>query len=159
MKGVFYKMITRPKHFTVVSATAEARHALTAFDAALLKAGIGNVNLVRLSSILPQGCKENKGGISFTPGAFVPVVYSAVNSDEEGELIAAAVGIGFSEDSFGVIMEHSGSCSAETARGKVEEMIKEAFDYRSLKLKGIRVKSVEHKVGVCGAAVAAVVFW
>ena len=46
-------MITNPERFIIVSAAAEAGYALTAFDAALLKAGIGNVNLVKISSILP----------------------------------------------------------------------------------------------------------
>ena len=43
------------------------------------------------------------------------------------ELIAAAVGIGFSQDSFGVIMEFSGKCSAEEARNNVEAMIRKLF--------------------------------
>jgi len=153
-------MITKPERFILVAAAAEADHALTAFDAALLKAGIGNVNLVRLSSILPPGCKEEKNGISFPPGAFVPTAYGATCSEKGGELIAAAVGIGFSEDSFGVIMEHSGSnCSAEAAREKVEKMIREAFANRGLELKGIKIKSVEHRVEKAGAAIAAVALW
>ena len=152
-------MITKPNCFVIVAATAEANHALTAFDAALLKAGIGNVNLVRLSSILPPGCKEEKDGIIFPPGVFLPTAYGAVCSEKKGELISAAVGVGFSEDSFGVIMEHSGSCSAEVSRVKVEEMIKEAFANRGLELKGIKIKSVEHTVKKAGAAIAAVALW
>lgn len=152
-------IITKPERFLIVAATAEANHALTAFDAALLKAGIGNVNLVRLSSILPPGCKEEKDGIDFPPGAFVPTAYGAICSEKEGELLAAAVGIGFSEDSFGVIMEHSGNCSAEAAGAKVEEMIREAFANRGVELKGIKVKSVEHRVEKAGAALAAVALW
>ena len=61
-------MIAKPEHFIIVASKAEANHTLTAFDAALLKAGLGNVNLVRLSSILPPGCKEEKNGIDFPPG-------------------------------------------------------------------------------------------
>ena len=152
-------MIAKPERFIIVAATAEANHALTAFDAALLKAGIGNVNLVKLSSILPPGCEEEKNGIIFPPGAFVPTAYGAVCSEKSGELIAAAVGIGFSEKSFGVIMEHSGSCNAVAARAKVEEMIKEAFVNRGLELKGIKIKSVEHRVEKAGAALAAVALW
>ncbi|HAA34125.1 MAG TPA: arginine decarboxylase, pyruvoyl-dependent [Firmicutes bacterium] len=152
-------MIAKPEHFIIVASKAEANHTLTAFDAALLKAGLGNVNLVRLSSILPPGCKEEKNGINFPPGAFVPTAYGSACSEKKGELIAAAVGIGFSEDSFGVIMEHSGSCNAEAAREKVEEMIKEAFAVRGLALKGIKIKSVEHRVEKAGAVIAAVALW
>lgn len=151
-------MIAKPERFMIVAATAEADHALTAFDAALLKAGIGNVNLVRLSSILPPGCKE-ENNINFPPGAFVPTAYGAICSETKGELISAAVGIGFSEDSFGVIMEHSGNCGAEAAKIKVGEMIRESFANRGLELKDIKIKSVELRVEKAGAAVAAVALW
>lgn len=89
----------------------------------------------------------------------MPTAYGAIYSEKEGELLAAAVGIGFSEDSFGVIMEHSGNCSAEAAGAKVEEMIREAFQNRGVELKGIKVKSVEHRVEKAGAALAAVALW
>jgi arginine decarboxylase len=152
-------MITNPERFIIVAAAAEAEHVLTAFDAALLKAGIGNVNLVRISSILPPGCIEEENGINFPPGAFVPTAYGTICSEKKGELLAAAVGIGFSEESFGVIMEYSGNCNAEIARVKVEEMVKEAFRQRGEKLKGIKTKSVEHRVEKAGAAIAAVALW
>ncbi len=152
-------MIVKPGHFIIVAAGAEGDHALTAFDKCLLQAGIGNVNLVRLSSILPPGCMEEEKGIEFPPGAFVPTAFGTVSSENKGELIAAAVGIGFSEDSFGVIMEHAGRCSAEAAGSKVKEMIAEAFANRGLALKDMKVKSAEHRVEKAGAVVAAVALW
>ena len=42
-------MLPTPKKFKIVAAAAEGNHKLTAFDNALLEAGIGNVNLVRVS--------------------------------------------------------------------------------------------------------------
>lgn len=152
-------MIVKPGRFIIVSANAEGEHTLTAFDKCLLKAGIGNVNLVRLSSILPPGCREEERGIDFPPGAFVPTAYGTASSEKKGELIAAAVGIGFSEGSFGVIMEHAGCFSAESAGSKVEEMIEEAFANRGQTLKGMKIKSVEHRVEKAGAVVAAVALW
>lgn len=151
-------MLVKPERFIIVAAAAEANHALTAFDAALLKAGLGNVNLVRLSSILPPGCRETDG-IKFPPGSFVPTAYGATSSEKKGELIAAAVGVGFSAESFGVIMEHAGHCSAEAAQAKVEAMIKEAFSNRDLELTGMRIKNTEHRVEKAGAVIAAVAFW
>ncbi len=152
-------MIANPQRFIIAAAESEGNHTLTAFDNCLLKAGIGNVNLVRLSSILPPGCKEEEKGIDFPPGAFVPTAYGSTVSENKGELIAAAVGIGFSEDSFGVIMEHAGRCSAEIARAKVEEMIIEAFANRGQVLKDMKIKSVEHRVENAAAVVAAVALW
>lgn len=144
----------------IVAASAEGKHGLTAFDAALLKAGIGDVNLVRLSSILPPGCTEAKHGIDLPHGAFVPTAYGTVCSDETGELIAAAIGVGIAADGSGVIMEHAGCCSAAEAEHKIEQMIEEAFANRKRELKEIKVKSVEHRVAEkAGAVFAAVVLW
>jgi arginine decarboxylase len=152
-------MISKPERFIITAATAEGDHLLTAFDAALLKAKIGNINLVRISSILPPGCKEEKNGINFPPGAFVPTAYGTISSDKKDALIAAAVGIGFSKDSFGVIMEYAGFTSAEDAKVRVEKMIEEAFKNRGQLLEDMLVKSVEHRVEKNGSAIAAVALW
>ncbi len=152
-------MKTIPESYLIGAAAAEGDHTLTAFDGALLKIGIGDCNLVRVSSILPPGCQEVFEGFRFPEGALVPTVYGVASSSTPGELVAAAVGIGFSEGRFGVIMEHSGHVSAEEARSKVEEMIKEAFDIRGMELKGMKIKSIEHRVEKAGAAVAAVALW
>jgi arginine decarboxylase len=39
----------------ITSGASEARTELAAFDAALLSAGVGNFNLIRLSSVIPAG--------------------------------------------------------------------------------------------------------
>ncbi|HAP32241.1 MAG TPA: arginine decarboxylase, pyruvoyl-dependent [Firmicutes bacterium] len=153
-------MIQKPEQFMIVAATAEGGHLLTAFDAALLKAGIGDVNLVRLSSILPPDCREAQSAIIFPRGAFVPTAYGAYCCEQTEELIAAAVGIGFAPDGSGVIMEHAGLCGAAEARQKVEQMLEEAFTNRGRELVKLRVKSVEHRVGKRpGAAFAGVALW
>lgn len=150
----------KPKQFIIVAAAAEGDHVLTAFDAALLKAGIGDVNLVRLSSILPPGCQEASGGIDFPRGAFVPTAYGAYCSAQPAERIAAAVGIGFAADGSGVIMEHAGICRETDARLKVEQMLKEAFANRGRELKKVKIKSAEHCVEKrAGAVFAAVALW
>lgn len=152
-------MVNRiPEKYIISAAVAEGKHLLNAFDLALLKIGIGDVNLIRVSSILPPGCREDIK-LVFPPGALVPTVYGTALSDKPGALIAAAVGIGFSRDSIGIIMEHAGPVSAAEARRKVEEMIREAFSYRGMELVDIRIESVEHKVVKAGAAVAAVALW
>lgn len=144
----------------IVAATAEGGHVLSAFDAALLKAGIGDVNLVRLSSILPPDCREAQNAIIFPRGAFVPTAYGAYCSEIPDELIAAAIGIGFAPDGSGVIMEHAGLLSAAQARQKVEQMLEEAFANRDRELVKLQVKSVEHRVGNRpGAAFAGVALW
>lgn len=148
-------MFFTPKKFKIVAASAEGNYALTAFDATLLKAGIGNVNLLRVSSILPPAAEQDQS-LLLPSGALVPVAYASITSTEPGELIAAAVGIGFSADSFGVIMEFSGFCSRQEARKKTEEMLEEAFALRQMSLVKTLIESVEHKVIKTAAALAAV---
>ncbi|MHB1405980.1 MAG: pyruvoyl-dependent arginine decarboxylase [Desulfitobacteriaceae bacterium] len=151
-------MLPTPKKFFITAASAEGHSKLTAFDNALLRARIGNVNLLRVSSILPPGC-EYDPALQIPEGSLVPTAYGSIVSDVEGELIAAAVAVGFSESTFGVIMEYSGKCSAEEARAVIEKMVKEAFETRKMKLADIKVAATEHRVEKIGCAFAAVPLW
>ena len=151
-------MLPTPKKFFITAASAEGDSKLTAFDNALLKARIGNVNLLRVSSILPPGC-EYDPALQIPEGSLVPTAYGSIVSDVAGELIAAAVAVGFSESTFGVIMEYSGKCSAEEARVVIEKMVQEAFETRKMKLVDIKVAATEHRVEKIGCAFAAVPLW
>jgi arginine decarboxylase len=93
-------MLPLPKKYFVTAASAEGKTKLTAFDNALLGARIGNVNLLRVSSILPPGAIHTPE-LSIPPGSLVPVAYGSIVSDTPGEKIAAAVAVGLAEDSFG----------------------------------------------------------
>src|SRR5690625_1211138 len=97
-------MLPTPKKFTLVAGAAEGPTSLNAFVYALLVAGIGKLNLVRVSSILPPGAQFVEK-LDIAPGSLTPTAYGAISSEVAGETMAAAVGIGFSEDTFGVIME------------------------------------------------------
>ncbi len=46
-------MLPIPKKFSLVAGSAEGTSELNAFDNALLNAGIGNLNLIKVTSILP----------------------------------------------------------------------------------------------------------
>lgn len=151
-------MLPTPKKFKIVAAAAEGSHKLTAFDNALLDAGIGNVNLVRISSILPPSAEQDQDLI-LPPGSLVPTAYGAIVCDEPGTRISAAVGIGFSPDTFGVIMEYSGNCSKQEAEDKIAAMLKEAFIKRGLPLVKTEIRAVEHTVESIGCAFAAVALW
>ncbi|MEW6696770.1 MAG: pyruvoyl-dependent arginine decarboxylase [Bacillota bacterium] len=152
-------MLPTPKKYFVTAASSEGRSKLTAFDNALLKARIGNVNLLRVSSILPPGC-EYDPGLVLPPGSLVPTAYGYIESDVPGELISACVGVGInSSDTFGVIMEFSGKCSKEEAEQAITDMVKEAFESRGMELKEIKIASTEHKVEKIGCALAAVPLW
>ncbi|HOB10119.1 MAG: arginine decarboxylase, pyruvoyl-dependent [Acetomicrobium sp.] len=149
-------MIPIPTKFSLVVGHGEGDKKLTAFDAALLDAGIGNMNLLRVSSVLPPGCIF-EGVFQLPAGSLLPIAYGSLTSDVPGEIISAAIGVGIPEDpsSFGMIMEFSGFCKANEAALKVEEMVREAFAMRNLPLKEVKVKSIEHKVERCGSVIAA----
>ncbi|RJX18046.1 MAG: arginine decarboxylase, pyruvoyl-dependent [Ammonifex sp.] len=151
-------MLPTPKKYFVTSGAAEGSSCLNAFDNALLAARIGNVNIIRVSSILPPGTEYDQDLI-LPPGSLVPTAYGATVSDIPGELIAAAVGVGISRESFGVIMEYSGKCSAKEAQEKVEHMIREAFRSREMEVVEIKMSAVEHCVKEIGCVLAAVPLW
>lgn len=151
-------MLPTPKKFFVTAGSAEGKNPLNAFDNALLKSRIGNLNLMRVTSILPPGVQYCPG-MEIPPGSLVPTAYGYIISDVPGELIAAAVGVGFSSDSFGVIMEYSGKCGKEDAERAIERMLREAFETRQMELKGIKIAATEHRVEHTGCALAAVPLW
>lgn len=151
-------MLPTPKKFKITAGAAEGKTKLTAFDNALLNAGIGNVNLVRISSILPPGALQDQD-LVLPIGSLVPTAYGSIACDEPGTQIAAAVGVGLSRDTFGVIMEYSGKCSKKEAEEKVLMMLEESFAGRGLELVRTEVCSVEHTVKKIGCALAAVVLW
>ncbi|MEW6275560.1 MAG: arginine decarboxylase, pyruvoyl-dependent [Bacillota bacterium] len=151
-------MLPTPRKYFLTAASAEGATPLTAFDQALLAGKIGNVNLIRVSSILPPGaqyCPE----LAIPEGALVPVAYGYIISEIPGELISAAVGVGVGLNSFGVIMEFAGRCGQMEARNRIQEMLQEAFAVRKIQLVDLKIASVEHKVEKIGCALAAVPMW
>ena len=156
--GEAVKMLLTPEKYTLVAGAAEGVTELNAFDNALRTAGIGNLNLIKVSSILPPDtrCVER---LDIPPGSLTPTAYGSIVSEEPKELISAAVGVGLSRDSFGIIMEYSGHCSSKDAEEKVSFMAAEAFRQRGIHLEKVLVKSVEHQVENIGCAFAAVALW
>ena len=136
---------------------AEGLTPLNAFDNALLAAGIGNINLVRISSILPPGI-DLVPLPRIKPGAIVPTAYAAQTSEVPGEVIAAAVGWARQEDPErnGMIMEFHDKATREEAERMVVQMLEEAFRVRSQRMRDLRVFAVEHRVERTGCALAAV---
>ena len=147
-----------PNALWVTTGAAEGTTELNAFDNALLAARIGNLNLIRVSSVVPQGAELLAAPPVITPGSLVPTVYSVVHSDTAGETICAAVGLGIGKDSHGMIFEHHGTSREGTER-VVGGMVEEAFARRSLPLERLVVHVAEHRVERVGCAVAAVVLW
>jgi arginine decarboxylase len=147
---------------TVTLAAATAGHAeggtiLNAFDNALLAAGIGNINLLKVSSILPPDVPVVELP-KIKLGALVPTAYAAMTSETPGETVAAAVGYALPDDPArnGVIMEFHGVASREEAERQIRAMLDEAFRVRGESIAEMRVLAVEHRVERIGCALAAI---
>ncbi len=147
-----------PNAIWASAGAAEGDTELNAFDNALLAARVGNLNLIRVSSVLPQEATLLLEPPRITPGSLVPTVYSVQVSARPGETVAAAVGIGVGDGSHGMIYESHGTSLSEV-EATVRKMIDEGFARRGLRLKEVVVRSIEHKVERIGCAVAAVVLW
>ncbi len=151
-------MLPLPKKYFVTAASAEGETSLTAFDGALLKARVGNTNLLKVSSILPPDCVFDPD-LVIPPGSLLPIAYGYITSSEPGDIISAAVAVGIKHNSFGVIMEFSGKCSKKEAEQRVTAMVQEAFEMRGLELQEVKVAATEHVVEHIGCAFAAVPLW
>ncbi|NWF93283.1 MAG: arginine decarboxylase, pyruvoyl-dependent [Syntrophaceae bacterium] len=149
-----------PTQYFLVSGASDGYTPLNAFDGALLQAGIGNTNIVKMSSIVPPHCKAI-APIPLPPGALVPAAYACITSDIPGEMISAGVAIALPEDENqnGLIMEYS----ARGARREIEEIVRnmaiEGMKLRGWKIRDLNSIAIEYKIKKIGAALAAVVLW
>jgi arginine decarboxylase len=152
-------LLATPKKFTMVAGSGEGKTTLNAFDAALLASGLGNLNLLKVSSILPPGVKYYER-LEIPSGSLVPTAYGSICSNKPGTVISAAVAVGIpAADTFGVIMETSDYCFKVEIEKRITDMVLEAFSIRKLEFQEIKVYAVEHEVMDCGAAFAGLALW
>lgn len=148
-----------PRNYSIVSGVGESMFPLVAFDNALRNAGIGDYNLVKVSSILPAHCvyKEKidieKGSILFTAYA------SMVVQDGQCGSVATATAIPLSNTESGVIFETSSKNN--DAENIVREMCCEAMINRDKYYKEIKSSFIQlqGKKDVFTCGVSAVVMW
>ncbi len=149
-----------PDKFFLVAGSSDGLTKLNSFDGALLNSGIGNTNILKMSSILPPHAKKIEP-VKLPYGALVPAAYASITSDLPGEIISAAVGIVIPKDKDypGLIMEYSSRGMKTNVESIVKRMAEEGMKMRDKEVKEIIVKSVEYKVKHIGTAFAAVVLW
>lgn len=148
-----------PNVLWLTHGTAEGDTKLNAFDNALIAAGIGQFNLVKVTSVAPPQAHVSNEPLHIEPGSIVPAVLASAQSSRPGEVITACIGIGFGKDSHGMIMEHAGPGRPEEMEPIVRRMLDESFARRGLSLERVVVQSATHCVERMGAAVSAVVLW
>jgi arginine decarboxylase len=149
-----------PDKFFLVSGSAEGPSPLNSFDNALLAAGIGNTNLIRISSILPPNSQQISP-IRLPYGTLIPIAYSHETGVIPGERVSAAVAVGIPEqqDLPGIIMEHHSRETAEDCEEIARSLVRYAFENRGCELKEIMSVSAEATVLQIATAFAGVVLW
>ncbi|MBI5680147.1 MAG: arginine decarboxylase, pyruvoyl-dependent [Methanobacterium sp.] len=141
----------------ITSGKAEGPSKLNAFDNALLDAGIGDVNLIKVSSIIPKGSKFVELP-KLEAGAMINCVLAHSTSDNKGDIISAAIAVATSED-FGCVVENSAlNKDPEEVKEKAVFMVKEMMKIREMEINKIIVETQSHVVKDEGSVVAAVVY-
>ena len=106
----------------IVSSSGTAATELAAFDSALRGAGIANMNLICLSSVIPPESKIVYEKPNIAPGDFgkrLYVVMARKSTTVKNEHVAAGIGwVMEKERRFGLFVEHEGE-----TREEVEKLI------------------------------------
>lgn len=155
-------MVKTPNCYSLVKGAAEGRTRLNAFDKSLLAAGVGDTNLMRMSSILPPAAAEvSVNEIVLPKGGLIPLAYATIDGTTPGQWLSAAIAVGIPEDDRepGVIMEFEDHAPLVNVEEIVRQMVVDGFEYRNRKLKEIKSLGIEHKIERCAAVFAAAVLW
>jgi len=121
------------KKIVIVKGIGKGSTALSAFDDALCNAGIGNLNLIELSSVIPKNAIlkiQEKYDLPHEIGQIQPVVLSHNESDEKGIEISAGLGWSIAEEG-GVFIEISGCFGGETCLDKINSSLNDMIKRRN----------------------------
>jgi len=105
---------------------SEGRTRLNAFDKSLLKAGVGDTNLMRMSSILPPAAEEvSVDDLVLPKGGLIPLAYATIDGTTPGRIISASIAVGIPQDDSepGVIMEFEDHAPLSYVDEIVEQMV------------------------------------
>ena len=104
---------TVPNRMFFTRGVGKHRHKLQSFEVALRDAGIAQLNLVRVSSILPPGCKivpRQRGVKNLAPGGVTYCVMADSSTNEPNRLVSAGIGLAIPAkgERYGYIAEYHG---------------------------------------------------
>lgn len=141
----------------ITSGKAEGPSKLNAFDNALLDAGIGDVNLIKVSSILPADSKFVELP-ELKAGDMINCVLAHATSNKKGDVITAVIAAATSDD-FGCVVEHSEvNEDPEEVRKHAIFMVKQMMEIRKMEIKEIIVEEKSHVVENEASVVAAIIY-
>ena len=141
----------------IVSGKDEGPKKLNAFDNALSDAGIGDVNLIKVSSML-AGNAEIVELPELSPGAMVNCVLAEVTSDVPGEEITATVAVAIGEK-LGCVVETSGrNRHPDEINKEAKEMVTYMMDRRGEEIKNLIVETSTTTVIKTASVISSVVY-
>jgi arginine decarboxylase len=117
-----------PRYFFLTRGVGKHREQLQSFELALRDAGIQHCNLVKVSSIVPPGCRKvsrDEALKLLKPGEITHVVLARASTNEPHRLLASSVGVAIPsrESDYGYLSEHhSFGQTDETAGDYAEDL-------------------------------------
>jgi arginine decarboxylase len=141
-----------------------------ALNAALLDAGIGDVNLIEMGDVLPPNCKEAIFS-SLSTGLFVPVSSISITRNRiDGvtphgflsPIIGVAIAVGIPEDLSlpGVIGKHCDEGYADDCEERAREIVEQGMEERKRPIKEIKSVSIQmDDIKSWGSVFAAIVLF
>jgi arginine decarboxylase len=152
-----FERIGDKMRIAIVSGKAEGPTKLNAFDNALSNAGIGDVNLIKVSSMLSGNAK-----ICDLPklkaGAMVNCVLSKITSDNHGDEITVVIAVAIGEE-LGCVVETSGiNKDSNDLIKEAEKMVKYMMEKRKVEIKDLIVEYSSTQVKNIASCIASVVY-
>ena len=141
----------------IVCGKDEGPTKLNAFDNALSDAGIGDVNLIKVSSMLSADTTIQELP-KLKAGAMVNCVLSEITSDNPGDEITAVIAVAISEK-LGCVVETTGiNKKLEELKNEAESMVRYMMEKRDVEIRDLIVKSSSTTVENIASVVASVVY-
>jgi arginine decarboxylase len=132
-----------PKRYFLTAGYGRGDTELVAFDEALISAGVADLNLIKLSSIVAPGCVKI-APVKIQPGSFVGVAFAKNVGTHTGERISSAIAVGHPKDKrrASLVMEYSSSMEEECTLEMVRDMVAQGLENRNLEVARIDSISV-----------------
>lgn len=141
----------------IVSGTDEGPTKLNAFDNALSDAGIGDVNLIKVSSML-AGETKIETLPKLKAGAMVNCVLSEITSDNPGDQITAVVGVAIGKE-LGCAVEACGTNKdLDELIDEAEKMVKYMMEKRNVEIQDLIIEYATATVENIASAIASVIY-
>ena len=141
----------------IVSGNDEGPTKLNAFDNALTDAGIGDVNLIKVSSML-AGNAEVAELPKLKAGAMVNCVLSEITSDNPGDEIAAVIAVAIGEK-LGCVVETTGiNKDIDDLIEEAKMMVEYMMQKRGVEIANLIIEYSTATVIQTASAVASVVY-